>query len=107
MGELSVEVTVGAETCAGTAGAQLASIKISRENTTDKLETFLPINTASPFHEQDMIHLNARNYKTNFALCYNLVIMRYEKSDGSFLCTGVRGFDREGLLFTRLLPEDK
>jgi hypothetical protein len=33
--------------------------------------------------------------------------MRYEQADIIFLCIGVRGFDSEGFLFTRLLPEDK
>ncbi len=33
--------------------------------------------------------------------------MRYERSDpGVFLCIGVRGFDYDGYLFTRLLSED-
>jgi hypothetical protein len=33
--------------------------------------------------------------------------MRYERSDNTFVCIGVRGFDFEEFLFTRLLPEDK
>jgi hypothetical protein len=33
--------------------------------------------------------------------------MRYERTNDIFLCIGVRGFDTEGFLFTRLLPEDK
>ena len=40
-------------------------------------------------------------------MCYNLATMRYEQSDNTFLCIGVRGFDYEGFLFTRLLLEDK
>jgi len=32
--------------------------------------------------------------------------MRYERADEIFLCIGVRGFDSDGFLFTRLLPED-
>jgi hypothetical protein len=39
--------------------------------------------------------------------CYNAATMRYERSNDIFLCIGVRGFDHEGTLFTRLLPEDK
>jgi len=33
--------------------------------------------------------------------------MRYERTDEIFLCIGVRGFDYEGFLESRLLPEDK
>ena len=39
--------------------------------------------------------------------CYNAATMRYERSDDNFLCIGVRGFDYEGFLLTRLLSEDK
>jgi hypothetical protein len=39
--------------------------------------------------------------------CYNPATMRYERSNNFFLCIGVRGFDYEGPLFTRLSPEDK
>ena len=39
--------------------------------------------------------------------CYNAASMRYERSEDIFLCIGVRGFDNEGFLFTRLSPEDK
>jgi hypothetical protein len=38
--------------------------------------------------------------------CYNAATMRYEQADHIFLCIGVRGFDYEGPLFTRLSPED-
>jgi hypothetical protein len=39
--------------------------------------------------------------------CYNAPTMRYEQAENFFLCIGVRGFDTEGSLFTRLSPEDK
>jgi len=37
-------------------------------------------------------------------LRYNAAIMRYERSSNMYLCIGVRGFDREGFLESRLLP---
>jgi hypothetical protein len=33
--------------------------------------------------------------------------MRYEQAENIFLCIGVRGFETEGFVFTRLSPEDK
>ena len=96
MEEPAAGTAVGAGTCVGTAGAQLAMMETIVEKTIDQVKPPLPINTASPFHKQDMTLLNYRYYKTNFAVCYNLATMLYENSGSSFLCIGVRGFDTEG-----------
>jgi hypothetical protein len=62
----------------------------------------------SPIISRDRATLSAsqtRQRQNN--LCYNPAAMRYEPSGKIFLCVGVRGFDGEGFLESRLLPEDK
>jgi hypothetical protein len=85
----------GVETTAGATGAQLTmdiiAIQISN---TKRLPVFLLRYIISPFPKDDKTRLN---YKTVPGVCYNLFIMRYERSIDSYSCVGMRGFDSRGL----------